>query len=60
VREVLIWIAACFLFLLAAACAIFGAFLRRGERRYLSWAAWVGWAVLCVVLALVLSTRFLW
>ena len=59
-KEVLFWVVVCFLFLLATACAIFGAVVRRGERRYLSWAAWVGWAVLCVVLGLVLSTRFLW
>ncbi len=57
--EVLFWIVVCFLFLLAVACAIFGGFVRRGEHRYLSWAALVGWAVLCVVLALVLITRFL-
>jgi hypothetical protein len=58
VKEVLFWVVVCFLFLLATACAIFGAFVRRGEHRYLSWAAWVGWAVLCVALGLVLSTRF--
>jgi hypothetical protein len=60
VKEVLFWVVVCFLFLLAVACAIFGAFAQRGERRYLSWVAWAGWAVLCVVLALVWSTRFLW
>jgi hypothetical protein len=60
VKEVLFWVVVCFLFLLATACAIVVAFVRRGEHRYLPWAAWVGWAVLCVVLALVLSTRFLW
>src|SRR5918997_4080935 len=37
VKEVLFWVVVCFLFLLAVACAIFGAFVRRGEHRYLSW-----------------------
>jgi hypothetical protein len=60
VNEVLFWVVVCFLFLLAAACAVFGAFDWGGEHRYVSWAALVAWALLCVALGLVLSTRFLW
>jgi Na+-transporting methylmalonyl-CoA/oxaloacetate decarboxylase gamma subunit len=33
VKEVLFWVVVCFLFLLAVACAIFGAFVQRGEHR---------------------------
>ncbi len=59
-NEVLFWVVVCFLFLLAAACVAFGMFVTGGEPRYLSRAALVGWAVLCVALGLVLSTRFSW
>jgi hypothetical protein len=49
----------CVLFFAAVACAVFGVFVRDGENRYLLWATWVGWVVLCVVLGSVVKARLL-
>lgn len=57
--EVLFWALSCVLFLMAVACAVFGAFARGGENRYLYWAAWGAWAVLCLALGLVVSVGLL-
>ena len=35
----LYWLLSCVLFLMAVACAVFGAFVRGDVPRYLSWAA---------------------
>lgn len=55
--ELLFWALACVLFFMAVACAVFGAFVRRDEHRYLFWAAWGVWAVLCVGVALIVGAR---
>ena len=57
--ELLFWALSCLLFLMAVACAGVGALARGGEYRYLSWAAWVAWAVLCLALGMVMSAGLL-
>ena len=59
VSGLLFWALSCVMFLTAVACAGVGALARGGEHRYLSWAAWVAWAVLCLALGLVLSAGLL-
>jgi Na+-transporting NADH:ubiquinone oxidoreductase subunit NqrE len=59
VSEVLFWALSCVLFLVAVACAVFGALVRGDERRYLVLSAWAAWVVLCLALGLVMSAGLL-
>jgi hypothetical protein len=52
------WVLVCVLFLMAVACAAFGVLVRSGERPYLYWAAFGGWAMLCVALGWVMWAGF--
>jgi hypothetical protein len=55
VNDLLLWALSSVLFLMAVACSVFASLVRDHEHRYLSWAAWSAWAVLCLALALVMS-----
>ncbi len=57
--DLLFWVVACVLFLMAVACAVFGVFVRRGEHPYLYWAALGVWAVLCLALGWVVWAGFM-
>jgi hypothetical protein len=59
VSELLFWVPAVILFVVAVACIVFGLLVRGHENRYLFWGAAGVWGVLCVVLAWVLKARFL-
>ena len=57
--DLLLWALSSVLFLVAVACAVFGAFVSGREHRYLFLSAWAAWAVLCLALGLVLRAVLL-
>jgi hypothetical protein len=59
VNGLLFWVLSCVLFLMAIVCSVCASLVKGDERRYLFWAAWVSWVVLCLALALVVSAGLL-